>query len=196
MSSAFPRRLRVRFLESFSRYRFASFWANVVLVVSLALLVIMAAYFGAAVVEHDSAVLHMTRADWQEEDAGAPGFRPLPLAANSKALPAGWQPVELPRALPVALLSQADGSASAAATRITWLRLSARDLPATSAPLALYGARIKTDGPIAVYANGRLAYRSQVQGLLWNSTRTPLWVLLGKTPDGAPLDEILLWLEH
>lgn len=196
MSSTFARRLHERLLAHLSRYRFASFWANALLVVSMALLVAMVAYFSATDAEHESAVLHMVRADWQEEDADAPRFSPLPLAVDSKALPHAWQPVELPRALPVALLRQAGGSASTGASRITWLRLSARELPTTSAPLALYGARIKTDGPIAVYANGRLAYRAQVQGLLWNSTRTPLWVLLGKTPDGAPLDEILLRIEH
>ena len=196
MSSTFARRLHGRLLAHLSRYRFASFWANALLVVSMALLVAMVAYFSATDAEHESAVLHMVRADWQEEDADAPRFSPLPLAVDSKALPHAWQPVELPRALPVALLRQAEGSASAGASRITWLRLSARELPTTSAPLALYGARIKTDGPIAVYANGRLAYRAQVQGLLWNSTRTPLWVLLGKTPDGAPLEEILLRIEH
>ncbi|RST50159.1 sensor histidine kinase, partial [Variovorax sp. DXTD-1] len=196
MSSPFARRLHECLLAHLSRYHFASFWANAVLVVSMALLVAMAAYFSATDAGHESTVLHMVRADWQEEDAAAPRFGPVPLAVDSKALRPTWQRVELPRALPAALLRQADGSASTGATRITWLRLSARELPATSAPLALYGARIKTDGPIAVYANGRLAYRAQVQGLLWNSTRTPMWVLLGKAPDGEPLDEILLRIEH
>jgi len=182
-------------LNHFSRYRLASFWANAVLVVSLALLVVMVAFFSATDAEHESTVLHMTRADWQETDTETQGTPVLPLAVDSQALPPAWQPVELPLALPIALLRQAD-SASTGATRTTWLRLSARDLPATTAPLALYGARIKTDGPIAVYANGRLVQRAQVQGPLWNSTRTPLWVLLGKTPDGAPLDEILLRMEH
>lgn len=183
-----------RLLEHFSRYRFASFWANVVLVVSMALLVAMAAFFGTTGAAQHNAALHLTQADWQVQDA--PGFRTLPLAVDSKALPSAWQPVELPLALPIALLRQADGSVSTGATRITWLRLSTRNLPDTPAPLALYGARIKTDGTIAVYANGRLVHRAQVQGPLWNSTRTPLWVLLGKTTDGAPLDEILVRMEH
>ncbi|MBW8716426.1 MAG: sensor histidine kinase [Variovorax paradoxus] len=182
-----------RLLEHFSRYRFASFWANVVLAASVALLVAMAAFFGTSAAQHNAA-LHLTQADWQVQDA--PGFRALPLAVDSKALPSAWQPVELPLALPIALLRQADGSASAGATRITWLRISTRGLPDTQAPLALYGARIKTDGTIAVYANGRQVHRAQVQGPLWNSTRTPLWVLLGKTTDGAPLDEILVRMEH
>jgi hypothetical protein len=32
--------------------------------------------------------------------------------------------------------------------------------------LALYGARIKTDGTIAVYIDGRLVHRAQEQGPL------------------------------
>jgi len=183
-----------RLLEHFSRHRLASFWANVVLAASVALLVAMAAFFGTTGAAQHDAALHLTQADWQVQDA--PGFRALPLAVDSKALPSAWQQVELPLALPIALLRQADGSVSTGATRITWLRLSTRGLPATPAPLALYGARIKTDGTIAVYANGRLVHRAQVQGPLWNSTRTPLWVLLGKTIDGAPLNEILVRMEH
>jgi signal transduction histidine kinase len=183
-----------RLLEQFSRYRLASFWANVVLAASVALLVAMAAFFGTTGAAQHNAALHLTQADWQVQDA--PGFRALPLAVDSKALPSAWQPVELPLALPIALLRQADGSVSTGATRITWLRLSTRGLPDTPAPLALYGARIKTDGTIAVYANGRLVHRAQVQGPLWNSTRTPLWVLLGRTTDGAPLNEILVRMEH
>ncbi|AGU47588.1 putative signal transduction histidine kinase [Variovorax paradoxus B4] len=194
MSLGSARRLHARLLEHFSRYRFASFWANVVLVVSIALLVVMAAFFSASDAGQETAALHLTHADWQVEDA--PGFRAMPLAVDGEALPPAWQPVELPLALPIALLRQADGSTSTGETRITWLRLSTHGLPATPAPLALYGARIKTDGTIAVYANGRLVHRAQVQGPLWNSTRTPLWVLLNKASDGAPLNEILVRMEH
>ena len=194
MNSTFARRLHARLLEHFSSYRPASFWASGVLLVSVALLVAMVAFFAAPGVGKESSAIHMTHADWQVEEA--PGFRELPLAVQSDALPATWQAVELPLAPPIALLRQAGGSASAGPTRITWLRLSPPDLPGTSAPLALYGARIKTDGTIAVYANGRLVHRAQVQGPLWNSTRTPLWILLNKAPDDEPLREILLRMEH
>jgi len=102
----------------------------------------MRQWFAAPGVGEEPSAIHMTHADWQVEDA--PGFRELPLAVQSEALPATWQTVELPLAPPIALLRQAGGSASAGPTRITWLRLLPRDLPGTSAPLALYGARIKT----------------------------------------------------
>jgi signal transduction histidine kinase len=194
MRLTFARRLHARLLEHFSRFRPGSLWANGVLVVSVSLLVVMVAFFSATDAGQEPGAIHMTRADWQVQDA--PGFRAPSLVMDSKALADAWQPVELPLALPIALLHQADGSPSAGATRTTWLRLSARDLPATSAPLALYGARIKTDGTIAVYANGQLVHRAQEQGPLWNSTRTPLWVLLDRSPDGAPLNEILVRMEH
>lgn len=69
-------------------------------------------------------------------------------------------------------------------------------LPPHSGPLALYGIRVKTDGTIAVYVNGELVHRAQQQGPLWNSTRTPLWVVLERHADDAPVREILIRLEH
>ncbi len=194
MSSTLARRLHARLLEHLSKYRPAPLWVNVVLVLSFALLVVMAAFFGRTEGGQEPAATHIARADWQVTDA--PGFRAPSITMDSKGLPDTWQPVELPLALPIALLRQADGRASMGATRTTWLRLSAHGLPVTAGPLALYGVRIKTDGTIAAYADGRLVHRAQEQGPLWNSTRTPLWVVLEKTPDGAPLNEILIRLEH
>lgn len=69
-------------------------------------------------------------------------------------------------------------------------------MPPHSGPLALYGIRVKTDGTIAVYVNGELVHRAQQQGPLWNSTRTPLWVVLERHADDAPVREILIRLEH
>ncbi|RQO64343.1 sensor histidine kinase [Variovorax sp. KBW07] len=141
------------------------------------------------------AVLHMTQADWQVEDAS--GFSTPPLVQDSSALPDAWEHVELPLALPIALLRQANVRAAAGASRVTWIKLSTHGLPASSGPLALYGVRVKTDGTIAVYANGHLVHRAQQQGPLWNSTRTPLWVVLEKSAEGSPpLNEIMLRLEH
>jgi len=172
----------------------ASVRSGGVLLASLGLLIVMAAFFAAPGMGKESAAIHITSADWQVQEA--PGFRELPSAVQSEALPASWQTVGLPLAPPIALLHQAGGSASSGPTRITWLRLSTRGLPGTSAPLALYGARIKTDGTVAVYANGRLVHRAQAEGPLWNSTRTPLWIALGTAPAAEPLNEILLRLEH
>ncbi|WP_418121275.1 ATP-binding protein [Variovorax sp. 160MFSha2.1] len=177
-------------------YRPAPFFANVVLVLSIALLGIIGAYLvGATGVRQTDALLHMTHADWQVEDAS--GYTAPPLRQDGSALPHDWKKVELPLALPIALLSQAENT-STSTTRTTWIRLGTRGLPASSGPLALYGARIKTDGTIAVYADGHLVHRAQQSGPLWNSTRTPLWVPLDDrgAAGNAPPAEILLRLEH
>jgi signal transduction histidine kinase len=138
--------------------------------------------------------LHLTRADWQVTDV--PSRSAPPLTLNSRDLPANWTQVKLPLALPIALLRQADAVGSGTFTRTTWLRLSTQGLPRATGPWALYGARIKTDGTIAVYANGNLVHRAQHQGPLWNSTRVPLWVPMDQTTAYAPVGEILIRLEH
>lgn len=181
-------------------HRPAPFFANVVLLLSMALLGVIGAFFASmASVQQPEALLHLTRADWQVDDA--PGFSAPPARQDSTALPNTWQQVELPFAPPIALLRQANTGAGAGAaprqTRTTWIRLSTRHLPAATVPLALYAARIKTDGTIAVYVDGQLIHRAQQQGPLWNSTRTPLWVELDHGPaGGAPPHEVLLRLEH
>jgi signal transduction histidine kinase len=177
------------------RYHPPLFFANVVFVFSVALLLAVGAwYLVAGGTPSPSASLHLTQADWQR--ANAPGFSAPPPTLDSKALPGAWQRVDLPLALPIALLRQANLHAPTGATRTTWLKLSLRGLPIPSEPLALYGARAKTDGTIAVYANGRLVHRAQLNGPLSNSTRVPLWVVLENRADEAPLEEILIRLEH
>ena len=94
MSSTFARRLHARLLDRFTSSRPASFWASAVLLVSVALLVAMVAFFAAPGVGKEPSAIHITHAEWQVEEA--PGFRELPLAVQSDALPATWQTVELP----------------------------------------------------------------------------------------------------
>ena len=137
--------------------------------------------------------LHIIEAEWQVQPAS--GFSAAPPTLDSKALPAAWQAVPLPHAPPISLLRQA-AAAAPGATRTSWFRISSQGLPATPSPLALYGARVRTDGTIAVYADGQLVHAAQQQGPLWNSSRVPLWVLLDKTADGTPPREILIRLEH
>ncbi|HLD67535.1 MAG TPA: sensor histidine kinase [Pseudomonas sp.] len=177
------------------RYRPIPLLANLVLVFSLALLAgVGALYMNTGGMQPPAASLHMTRADWQAADS--PGFSAPSPTLDSKTLPGTWQHVELPLALPIALLRQAEANAAIGTTRTTWLKLSTHELPSTPGPLALYAARIKTDGSITVYVNGQLVHRAQQQGPLWNGTRTPLWVVLEKNADGTPLSEILIRLEH
>lgn len=144
-----------------------------------------------------AAALHLTQAEWQvQTDAG---FTSPPLTLDGQTLLDRWQPVTLPHALPIALLGQARAAASAGeapVTRTSWFRLTVPLSPASSTPLALYAARVRTDGTLAVYADGHLIHTAQQQGPLWNSPHTPLWVLLEKSPDGRLPHEITLRIEH
>ncbi len=163
--------------------------------VLLVVLIVVPAAWSLSANQVPAGALHLTQADWQSADA--PGFSITPPPTlDSLALPARWQAVALPLAPPVALLRQAAVTPYSPATRTTWVRLPTRNLPASAGPLALYGSRVKTDGTVAVYANGQLVHQAQSQGPLWNSTRTPLWVLLGQQPAAPPVTEILIRLEH
>ncbi|MBD0687624.1 MULTISPECIES: ATP-binding protein [unclassified Pseudomonas] len=170
-------------------------FANLVLIFSVALLALVGAlYMNAGDKQSPAVSQHMIQAEWQTTDSQ--GFSPPPPLLDSQTLADNWQPVELPLAPSIALLRQADAYAATGTTRTTWLKLSPQGLTSPSGPLALYAARIKTDGTIAVYVNGHLVHRAQQQGPLWNGTRTPLWVVLEKNPDTAPVREILIRLEH
>ncbi|MYM82474.1 sensor histidine kinase [Duganella sp. FT50W] len=170
--------------------------AHLLLLFSIAVLIAAAALYldneGGA-----GAPLRLTQAEWQETVAS--GYTPPPPTLNSATLPPVWQTTPLPFNPPIALLRQAQSGASTTpphAVRVTWLRVALDSLPAAGHHLALYSARVKTDGTIAVYVNGRLSYQAQQNGPSWNSTRTPLWFQLDGGRDAPPVHEILLRLEH
>ncbi|EJL94432.1 signal transduction histidine kinase [Herbaspirillum sp. CF444] len=165
-------------------------FANALFAVSVALLVAVGAWYVQSDGEATAASLHLTQADWQDMDGH--GFSAPPLAMDGRDLPSSWQHATLPSALPVA--PPPASTAGAATIRTTWVKLSVTG-PLPAGPLVLYGIRIKTDGTVAVYANGSLAYRTQQRGQLWNSLFTPLWFTLDRHDD-APLKEILIRVEH
>ncbi|MET3445610.1 sensor histidine kinase [Ralstonia sp. 1138] len=177
------------------RTRPASLFAKAVFVFSLTLLVIVGVFYADAGSGPSSAEsLHLTQADWQTTDGS--GFQAPPPTVDSASLPNAGQHTALPYAPPIALLRQAGAKAQSGVVHTTWIRIAVPASPQHSGPLALYGVRIKTDGTIAVYVNGRLVHRAQERGPLWNSTRTPLWVALDAPGDDAPVREVLLRLEH
>ncbi|MEV8472317.1 sensor histidine kinase [Ralstonia sp. UNC404CL21Col] len=177
------------------RTRPASLFAKAVFVFSLTLLVIVGVFYADAGSGPSSAEsLHLRQADWQTTDGS--GFQAPPPTVDSASLPNAWQHAALPYAPPIALLRQAGAKAQSGVVHTTWIRIPVPASPRHSVPLALYGVRIKTDGTIAVYVNGRLVHRAQERGPLWNSTRTPLWVALDEPGDDVPVREILLRLEH
>ncbi|NML48469.1 sensor histidine kinase [Ramlibacter sp. G-1-2-2] len=119
------------------------------------------------------------------------GFSPPPHAIAPQGPDGAWQPVALPHALPPQLLPEPEGGA--ARTVVTWYRaqVPAAAAGALAGPAYLYVPRWKTDGQIAVYADGRLVYRSHAN-LLWNGSNHPLWIALdGATAGPLPATVVL-----
>jgi molybdopterin/thiamine biosynthesis adenylyltransferase len=192
----------------------ASLLANAVLVFSLALLIAVGAWYVEA--DHvqsgrsSATGMHLTQADWQVQDVpDLPDFSTPPPSVESQTLPDSWQPVRLPGALPMAgpQENQAAGQHPIAANssanttinagiRTTWIKLSTEGRQLPTGQLALYGVRIKTEGTVAIYADGRLVKRAQQQGPRWNSLFTPLWIVLDRHPGDGPLREILIRVQH
>jgi signal transduction histidine kinase len=145
----------------------------------------------------ETAGLHLTQAQWLQQQVA--GYTAPPSTLDSRTLPGAWHGAALPFRPAIALLRQARSGTNGAvenAARITWLKVDIGQPFMRAGTLALYGARIKTDGTVAVYINGRLVHRAQQNGPLYNSTRTPLWLLLEQGPGQEPVREILLRLEH
>ena len=101
--------------------------------------------------------------------------------------PHGWAQVPLPHARPRSL---AEGNASLqAAPEVAWYRFTLPPgLPEQE--LFLYLPRWQTIGIVAVYVDGRIAYRTR-GSRVWNSFNRPLWVPLGgsnssKSAGGEP----------
>lgn len=161
---------------------------------ALAVLLLALPAWAVAPTDDAASLQQLVEADWQVQEVAA--FTPAPKTLDSTALAPDWKPVALPFAPPIALLRQAGSQAAPPAARVTWLRISPHAIAEHGGALALYGARIKTDGTIAVYANDRLVYQAQEHGPLWNSTRTPLWVVLGQETGTAPLRTLTLRIQH
>jgi signal transduction histidine kinase len=177
------------------RNRPARLLANAVLVFSVAILIAVGLwYVFAEGVQPSSAGVHLTRADWQTTQANDMTLPPLTI--DTRSLPDAWQPAVLPQAMPATRPKATPGSPVNTIGGVTWIRVFTRGLSLPAGPLVLYGSRIRTDGTIAIYADGQLIYRAQKQGPLWDSLFTPLWVELDRRNGDAPLDEILIRLEH
>ncbi|MFK0375955.1 ATP-binding protein [Pandoraea sp. NPDC090278] len=184
--------------EPVTRYR-ARFVAIAVLAFSAALLIVAAVWHLGSDRPHPSGssgdAVRLTQAEWQSTDA--PDFTAPPATFDFYTLPDNaWRSATLPTALP------SDSSLASPLVkdiRTTWVRLSVPELRSAQGPLALYISRIKTDGTIAVYVNGKLVHRAQQDGPLWNSLFMPLWITLAHDPGAAvdvPVREVLVRIEH
>ncbi|MES2129690.1 MAG: ATP-binding protein [Pseudomonadota bacterium] len=133
----------------------------------------------------DGAPFHATEADLLELPCEQPGK--LPEHVDSRQWTRPWTRITLPHALV---------QPAAPACRVRWLRLHLDAMQPGTGALTLYMARLKVDGLIAVYGDGRLLHQARTQGPVWNANRTPLWVHLGEAGSGQALPrEILLRIE-
>lgn len=149
--------------------------------------------FVAGVQRHESLAApaqHLVAAEMLELDEDGSGLAPA--AVESGMLAGTWTRIGLPHAQPADLLRQADSGGDAGAAAITWYRLRPSG-PATSL-LMLYAARIKADGPIAVYVGGKRIHQRQLAGPTWYWA--PLWLELEAGAGAAPPREILFRLQH
>jgi signal transduction histidine kinase len=114
-----------------------------------------------------------------------------------------WQPVTLPHAeaRPLVPPRRPDVSAptpdglEAPPTITTWYRLEVPPLPAGGQPLFVYLPRWKSDGQIAVYADGEKLYSSHTNER-WNGWNIPLWVAVGDDVGARPPREVLIRIQR
>ncbi len=145
----------------------------------------------------DGQAAHLIRAEVLAVDCDTSGAPPSEV--DSRHLQGEWTTVELPDAPLPRSLSKVNASLNnGCMARTLWYRLRLPDLPLQHGPLVLYAARIKVDGPVAVYGDGHRLHQAQIQGALWNSSRVPLWVVLDDAleADHTPPRELLIRMAH
>ena len=81
------------------------------------------------------------------------------------------------------------------ATQVTWYALKVSPLPDDGRQLYLYIPRWKSDGTLAIYADGRLIHQSHAN-LQWNGTNQPLWIALPRSTASHPPARLDLRLQH
>lgn len=145
----------------------------------------------------DGQAVHLTRAEVLAVDCDTSGAPPSDV--DSGQLRGEWTSVALPDApLPGRLFKTNPSMNKGCPARTLWYRLHLPDIPLRQGPLVLYAARIKTDGPVAVYGDGHRLHQAQAHGALWNSARVPLWVVLDDAPETGhpPPRELLIRMTH
>ncbi len=111
-----------------------------------------------------------------------------PHAANGKA-------VTLPHAPQPDFAPTVDASPQHIATRVTWYALNVPPLPDDGRQLYLYIPRWKSDGSLAIYADGRLVSQSHAN-LQWNGSNQPIWIALPRSDVSHPPRTLDIRLQH
>lgn len=134
-------------------------------------------------------VVHYTQAEMLREEAAS--FKPLAATVDDSALPGSWTQVALPRVIETPAAS--DTGKRPVVT--TWLRIHLDELQGSKGPQHFYLIRWLAAGQIAVYADGRLRYRS-TGSPVWNLFSHPALLLpLNLTADSPPPKTLLIRLD-
>lgn len=160
-------------------------WAAWILVGLLALGV-------AFVIESRSGGERMTAAHMTITDTV--GYQPPP-AISPRGVRSEGQAVTLPHAPPPLWAPTAETAPQRIATRVTWYSLQVPPLPEDGRQLYLYIPRWKSDGSLAIYADGRLIHQSHAN-LQWNGSNEPLLVALPRTDISHPPHTLDIRLQH
>ena len=134
-------------------------------------------------------VVHYTQAEMLRVEAAS--FKPLAATVDDGALSGSWTQVALPRVIETPAAS--DTGKRPVVT--TWLRIHLDALQGSKGPTHFYLIRWLAAGQIAVYADGRLRYRS-TGSPVWNLFSHPALLLpLNLTADSPPPKTLLIRLD-
>ncbi len=122
------------------------------------------------------------------------GYQPPP-AISPERLLSGGKTVVMPYAPPPTWAPTADASPQRIATRVTWYSLAVPPLPDDGRQLYLYIPRWKSDGSLAIYADGKLVHQSHAN-LQWNGSNEPLLITLPRTDVSHPPKRLDVRLQH
>jgi len=118
-----------------------------------------------------------------------------PPATSPPNLRTGGQIVAMPHAPAPLWAPTAETSPQRIATRVTWYSLQVPPLPDDGRQLYLYVPRWKSDGTLAIYADGQLVRQSHAN-LQWNGSNEPLMIALPRTDASHPPRTLDVRLQH
>ncbi len=118
-----------------------------------------------------------------------------PPATSPPSLRSGGQIVAMPHAPAPLWAPTAETSPQRIATRVTWYSLRVPPLPDDGRQLYLYVPRWKSDGTLAIYADGQLVHQSHAN-LQWNGSNEPLMIALPRTDASHPPRTLDVRLQH
>ena len=144
---------------------------------------------GCAALWAASPVVHYTGAEMLREEL--PRFKPVTATVDDSTLKGSWTRIALPHVIEMPV---APGGGKAPLVT-SWFRIPLDELQGTREPTHFYLIRWLAAGQIAVYADGRLLYRS-TGSPVWNLFNHPALLLpLNPTADTPPPKVLLIRLD-